>query len=66
MAPEVWTFDQMVQARYVRVWPQEGRHSSDDVQRHVFLWVELLGCKPGPGQLGSWRGKRGECEVRNP
>ncbi|XP_017177065.1 SCO-spondin isoform X4 [Mus musculus] len=46
MAPEVWTFDQMVQARYIRVWPHSG-HLRDNNQHDIFLWVELLGCKPG-------------------
>ncbi|XP_012589306.1 PREDICTED: SCO-spondin [Condylura cristata] len=34
-----WTFGQMVQARYVRVWPQ-------DAHRSPPLRVELLGCQP--------------------
>lgn len=65
MAPVVWTFDQMVQARYIRVWPHDGHHS-DNNRRHVFLWVELLGCKPGTGRLGGWRDGSGQCDVRRP
>lgn len=65
MVPEVWTFDQMVQARYIRVWPH-GSHLRDNNQQDIFLWVELLGCKPGTGQLGSWRGKGGLCDVSSP
>lgn len=65
MAPEVWTFDQMVQARYIRVWPHDGHHN-DNNQRNVFLWVELLGCKPGTDQLGGWRDRSGHCNVRRP
>lgn len=63
MAPEAWTFGQMVQARYVRVWPRNGHHG-DNIQHDVFLWVELLGCKPSTGQLGSWRDKSGQCDIR--
>ncbi|XP_053409722.1 SCO-spondin-like [Nycticebus coucang] len=43
-APEVWTFSQMVQARYVRMWPGDVYHGEGG--RSVLLRVELLGCEP--------------------
>ncbi|KAK2096855.1 hypothetical protein P7K49_025889 [Saguinus oedipus] len=39
--PTVWTFGQMVEARFVRVRPHDDHHSN------VPLRVELLGCEPG-------------------
>ncbi|KAG8508993.1 LOW QUALITY PROTEIN: SCO-spondin, partial [Galemys pyrenaicus] len=59
VTPTAWVFSQMVQARYVRVWPQ-------DVHQRLALWVELLGCEPavlpcpGPGP----RCASGECAPR--
>lgn len=60
MAPEVWTFDQMVQARYIRVRPHDGPHS-DNNQHDVFLWVELLGCKPVSPSAPPCPGTRHRC-----
>lgn len=48
VAPKVWTFDRMVQARYVRVGPHPSHHS--EVSHRTFQWAELLGC--GPGKAG--------------
>uniref|UniRef100_A0A2I3GQ68 SCO-spondin n=1 Tax=Nomascus leucogenys TaxID=61853 RepID=A0A2I3GQ68_NOMLE len=61
--PAVWTFSQMVQARFVRVWPHDVHHSD------VPLQVELLGCEPGspPAPLCPGVGLRcasGECVLR--
>ncbi|XP_008064182.1 SCO-spondin [Carlito syrichta] len=66
-APAVWTFGQMVQARHIRVWPHSVHHS--DVNRGIFLRVELLGCEPGspPAPLCPGAGLKcasGECALR--
>ncbi|XP_042533232.1 SCO-spondin-like [Dipodomys spectabilis] len=43
---EAWMFGQVVQARYVRMWPHHALHGA--VQPRPFLWAELLGCEPAP------------------
>ncbi|GAB1290783.1 SCO-spondin [Apodemus speciosus] len=64
MAPEVWTFDQMVQARYIRVWPHGG-HLRDNNQHHIFLWVELLVSPLAPLCPGTrHRCASGECAPK--
>ncbi|XP_055461492.1 SCO-spondin [Psammomys obesus] len=64
-APEVWTFGQMVQTRYVRVWPHNSHHSNSD-ERGIFLRVELLGLSPpAPPCPGSGhRCASGECALQ--
>uniref|UniRef100_H0VSR4 SCO-spondin n=1 Tax=Cavia porcellus TaxID=10141 RepID=H0VSR4_CAVPO len=48
VAPKVWTFDRMVQARYVRVGPHPSHHS--EVSHRTFQWAELLGLSPMANQ----------------
>ncbi|EHA98275.1 SCO-spondin [Heterocephalus glaber] len=43
MAPRGWIFGQLVQARYVRVWPHTSHHSEG---HSIFHWAEPLGCGP--------------------
>ncbi|XP_069932953.1 SCO-spondin [Oryctolagus cuniculus] len=59
-APEVWTFGQMVQARYIRVWP--GDVPRNNVQHSVFLRAELLGCETVSPPVSPCPGARHRCE----
>nr|XP_045016023.1 SCO-spondin [Jaculus jaculus] len=65
VAPEVWTFGQMVQVRYVRVWPP----LNAEAQHSTFQGVEFLGCEPvsplaTPCPGAGHRCASGECVPR--
>lgn len=58
VAPTVWLFGRMVQARHVRVWSLDvTRGPESDVNHSIPLQVELLGCEPGTGWAGGGRGR---------
>ncbi|KAM5255351.1 SCO-spondin-like [Ctenodactylus gundi] len=63
VAAKGWTFGQMVQARYIRVWPQDLYHSN--IQGSIFPWAELLGCEPVPPCPGvGHHCANGECALK--
>uniref|UniRef100_A0A8D0TL61 SCO-spondin n=1 Tax=Sus scrofa TaxID=9823 RepID=A0A8D0TL61_PIG len=66
VAPTVWLFGRMVQARHVRVWSLDvTRGPESDVNHSIPLQVELLGCEPAPACPGAGhRCASGSCVLR--
>uniref|UniRef100_A0A8D2ECW6 SCO-spondin n=1 Tax=Theropithecus gelada TaxID=9565 RepID=A0A8D2ECW6_THEGE len=58
--PAVWTFGQMVQARFVRVWPRDAHHSDVPLRVELLGWSPLAPLCPGVGL----RCASGECALR--
>ncbi|KAM9077004.1 LOW QUALITY PROTEIN: SCO-spondin-like [Megaptera novaeangliae] len=68
VAPAVWTFGRMVQARYIQVWPLDVYLSAaphGEANHGIPLPAELLGCEPVPPCSGvGHRCASGECALR--